>query len=210
MANLLFDFNGTLSDDEPLMCGIFRELFAEVGRPLSEQEYFERLAGFSDPEIVELWLGPAHPRAAELVARKIAVYRERVADGSTVAPETREAVREAAARDAVAVVSGSARAEIEPVLEAADIRDAVTAIVAIEDVARGKPDPGGYLRALELLGVAASNAIAVEDSPPGIAAAKAAGVYCVALAGTFAPERLTGADEVVHRIDRALVRRLVS
>ena len=55
VAALLFDFNGTLSDDEGIQCAIFRELFAEQGRPLLEQEYFDVLAGRSDPEIVERW-----------------------------------------------------------------------------------------------------------------------------------------------------------
>ena len=53
---VIFDFNGTLSHDEPILCEIFCELFAEHGRPLSTQEYFDELAGLSDPEIVRTWL----------------------------------------------------------------------------------------------------------------------------------------------------------
>ena len=52
----VFDFNGTLSDDEPILCEIFMRLFAEHGKPMSAQEYFDRLAGLSDPEIVRAWL----------------------------------------------------------------------------------------------------------------------------------------------------------
>src|SRR5690349_3960582 len=52
---IVFDFNGTLSDDEPVMCEIFRTLFAEHGRPLTERQYYEELAGLSDPEIVRTW-----------------------------------------------------------------------------------------------------------------------------------------------------------
>src|ERR671922_173585 len=58
---LVFDFNGTLSHDEPILCEIFVELFAERGRPLSAQEYFDELAGHSDEEIVRLWLGDEYP-----------------------------------------------------------------------------------------------------------------------------------------------------
>ena len=54
---VVFDFNGTLSDDEPVLCEIFMHLFAEHGKPMSAQEYFDRLAGLSDPEIVRTWLG---------------------------------------------------------------------------------------------------------------------------------------------------------
>ena len=46
---IVFDFNGTLSHDEPILCEIFMELFAEHGKPLSAQEYFDVLAGLWTP-----------------------------------------------------------------------------------------------------------------------------------------------------------------
>jgi HAD superfamily hydrolase (TIGR01509 family) len=109
----------------------------------------------------------------------------------------------------VVVVSGSARVEVETVLEAAGLSSAVSGLVAAEDVERGKPAPDGYLRALELLGISAEDAVAVEDSDVGVAAAKAAGLRCVAVAGTMSPKRLAAADEIVPRLDPELVRRLV-
>ena len=135
---LLLDFNGTISDDEALLCSILQELFAEQGRPLSIEEYYERLAGLSDPEIVDLWLGPGQD---DVVARKIDLYRERAGDGATVSPEARAAVLAAAERVPVVVVSGSARVEVETVLEAAGLIDAVSGVVAAEDVEHGKPAP---------------------------------------------------------------------
>ena len=206
MRALLLDFNGTLSDDEPLLYRIFQKLFAEAGRPLTEAEYYAELAGLSDPELVEKWFGKPRP---DLVARKIARYRE-LADGSTISDEARAAVREAANTVDVAVVSGSARAEIEPVLEAAGLREAITVIVTADDIARSKPDPEGYLIALHLLGVAPADAAAVEDSDVGVAAAKAAGLYCVAVTSTMPAERLSNADELAARFDRDLIARLVS
>ena len=67
MRALLLDFNGTISDDEPLLCRIFMELFADE-KPLNEDEYYERLAGLADREIVQVWLGRDDPA---LVQRKI-------------------------------------------------------------------------------------------------------------------------------------------
>jgi beta-phosphoglucomutase len=206
VTSILFDFNGTISDDEPLLCAIFQELFAQVGRPLSEREYFDRLAGLADREIVSTWLGREDH---DIVARKIELYRERAADGRTVDEETRAAIRLAVEQAPATVVSGASRDEIEPVLAAAGLADAFTAIVAMEDVERGKPDPSGYRRALELLGIEARAAVAIEDSPPGVAAAKAAGLRCAALTRTFPAERLP-ADLHAHRVDRALIRRLGS
>src|SRR5262249_35738448 len=135
---VLFDFNGTLSDDEPLLCELFRELFAERGKPLAEEEYYARLAGLSDPEIVRDWLGRDDP---ELLAEHTRRYIERAGDGSTVRRETREAVEAAAGRARLAVVSGALREVVEAVLAGAGLRDHFAAVVTAEDVERGKPDP---------------------------------------------------------------------
>lgn len=205
MRALLLDFNGTISDDEPLLCRIFIELFAKE-KPLSEREYYERLAGLADREIVRVWLGRDDPA---LVERKIERYGE-LADGTTVTQESRDAVEYAAGRAAVGVVSGSARAEIEPVLAKTGLMRSVSAIVASDDIRRSKPDPEGYLIALHLLGVTASEAAAVEDSEAGVEAAKAAGLYCAAVTTTLPAERLSAADEIADRFDRDLIAGLLS
>ena len=81
---VVFDFNGTLSDDEPILCEIFMLLFAEHGKPMSAQEYFDRMAGLSDPEIVRAWMGDEHPDVDAVIQERIALYRDAVADGSTM------------------------------------------------------------------------------------------------------------------------------
>jgi beta-phosphoglucomutase len=209
---VIFDFNGTLSQDEPILLAIFQELFAEYGRPLSAEEYFDELAGLSDPEIVRTWLGADHPAVGEVIERRVERYRELAADGSTVPEAVREAVRYAAERVPLAVVSGAARAEIEPVLEAAGLAGLVRVVVAAEDVLRGKPAPDGYLRALELLdgGLAASDVLVVEDAEAGITAAKAAGMRCIAVLGTLPRERLAAADETVSELEVGLMQRVLS
>jgi beta-phosphoglucomutase len=208
---VIFDFNGTLSHDEPILLTIFQDLFAEYGRPLAAEEYFAELAGLSDPEIVRTWLGADHPAVDEVIERRIERYRELTADGSTIPEQVRAAVRFAAERVPVAVVSGAARAEIEPVLEAAELAGLVRLVVAAEDVPHGKPAPDGYLRALELLdaGLVASEVLVFEDAEAGIAAAKTAGMRCIAVLGTLPPERLTAADEIVKALDVQLMKRVL-
>jgi beta-phosphoglucomutase len=207
---VVFDFNGTLSNDEPILCEIFQELFAEQGRPLSVQEYYDELAGLSDPEIVRKWLGPDHPAVGDVIEQRISRYRERVADGSSVPQSRREAVEYAAEHVPVGVVSGAARAEIEPVLAAAGLDQHVSFLVAAEDVERGKPHPDGYERAVALLDVQPSDVLVFEDTEAGVAAAKAAGVRCIAVLGTLEPERLAAADELVPELDRGLLERLLA
>jgi beta-phosphoglucomutase len=206
---VVFDFNGTLSNDEPILFEIFRELFEAHGKPLSAQEYFDQLCGLSDPEIVRTWLGPDHPAVDEVVRERIARYQAAVADGSTVEEPIREALRYIAERVPVGIVSGAARAEVESVLRAASLADAVTFVVAAEDVENGKPHPEGYLRALELLDAdfRPAQVVVFEDTEAGIASAKAAGMTVVAVTGTLAPERLREADEQIDRVTIDVVRR---
>jgi beta-phosphoglucomutase len=205
-AALLFDFNGTLSDDEQIQCQIYQEIFAEAGKPLGKAQYFAELAGLSDPEIVRTWLGEERP---ELVAERVSRYQARAADGSTVGPAAREAVRYAAKRAQLAVVSGAARVEIESVLTSAGLTELISLVVAADDVEAGKPDPEGYIRALELLDRRPDEAVAFEDSEAGVAAAKAAGLRCIALEGTVEVDRLAAADEIVGALDVELMQRLL-
>jgi beta-phosphoglucomutase len=208
---LLFDFNGTLSDDEPVLCEIWQEIFAEQGKPLTREEYFAHLAGLSDPEIAEAWLGDDPKLVEAVMVERVRRYRERVGDGSTITPSAREAVAAAAARVPVGVVSGAARADIDLVLAAAGLAELFAVVVAAEDVANGKPDPEPYLLALARLDAPLdpSEVVAFEDSEAGVAAAKGAGLRCVAVLGTADRARLAPADEIVERVDADLVRRLL-
>jgi beta-phosphoglucomutase len=207
---LVFDFNGTLSHDEPLLFAIYAELFAEQGRPLGEAEYFGRLAGQSEEAIVGGWLGIDGDALRALIEERVERYR-RLADGSTVPASIREAVHQAARRVPVAIVSGAYRREIEPVLAGAGLADSIAVVVAADDVARGKPDPEGYLCVLEQLGEGFEPAevVAFEDTPAGIASARDAGLRCLAVRGTVPDARLAGADGIVDAIDVELVRSLV-
>jgi len=205
---VVFDFNGTLSDDEPILCEIFMHLFAEHGKPMSAQEYFDRLVGLSDPEIVRAWLGDDDPDVEAVIEERTRRYRYAVADGSSVHEHVREAVRFAASRVPLAICSGAARAEIEPVVDAAGLAACFEAIVSSDDIDHGKPDPEGYAKALAALDVDPADSLVVEDTEAGIASARAAGVgRVVALQTTLDPRRLREADMLIDRLDIAVMRR---
>jgi HAD superfamily hydrolase (TIGR01509 family) len=211
---VIFDFNGTLSDDEPVLYRIYAELFAEHGRPLPEPDYYDRLAGHSDAEIVRRWLGDRDDSEA-VVNRRVTRYRELVSDGSTITPRVRQAVATAAARVPVAIVSGASAAEIRPVVAAAGLAAAFTTVVSSDDVHHAKPHPEGYQIALRRLeerapGLRPDEVTVLEDTEPGVAAARAAGMRCIAVGRTLAPDRLAAADEVVAGVDRALIERILA
>jgi beta-phosphoglucomutase len=208
---LIFDFNGTLSHDEPVLCAIYQELFAREGRPLTTAEYYEQLAGRSEEAIIGSWLGVHGTTLDVLIAERIERYIAAARGGGTVPGHIRAAVRAAALRVPVAIVSGAFRAEIEPVLDGAGLLELFAAVVTADDVIDGKPHPAGYLRALRLLGddLPPGEIVAFEDTEAGVAAAKDAGLHCLAVAGTLPPDRLARADELVPRIDETLIEGLL-
>jgi beta-phosphoglucomutase-like phosphatase (HAD superfamily) len=207
-----FDFNGTLSHDEPILYAVYRDLFAEHGRPLTEDDYYGTLAGLSEETIIGTWLGVEGGELASLVEERIERYLALAGRGETVPSAVREAVSYAAERVPVAVVSGAFRREIEPVLAGAGLAGSVSVVVAADDVERGKPDPAGYLRAVALLdrGLEPDRVAAFEDTEAGVASAKAAGLYCIGVLGTHPAERLRPADELVEAISAAALERLLA
>jgi beta-phosphoglucomutase len=203
---VVFDFNGTLSDDEPVLARVYQELFAELGRPITEAEYFEHLAGHTDEEMLTRWFGSSNEA---WIAERIDRYNALVADGSTIDADMRAALRFAAERVPIAIVSAAARREIDVVVEGAGIRDLLSLIVSQDDVTNGKPDPECYLTAARLLAVESSRMLVFEDTDVGVSAAKAAGARVVGLTRTLGAERMAAADELAERIDLPLVERLL-
>ena len=204
---VVLDFNGTISDDEPLLAELFVQIFGEIGIEVTEERYWGEFAGYSDPEIVERILTEAgrHDLAVAqgLLDRRAELYLARAGAGETVHPEVAACVREIADRVPVAVASGAVRVEVEAVLEGSGLRSLLATVVTADDVTHGKPDPEGYLIALDRLGLPGSDALSFEDTHFGVMAAVAAGVRCVGVGTTMSAERLrdAGAVAVVASLD---------
>jgi sugar-phosphatase len=78
-------------------------------------------------------------------------------------------------------------------------------MICADEIARGKPDPEGYLTAAARLGVLAADCVVIEDAPAGIESARAAGMRTVAIAVTYPVDQLTGADAIVARLTDLIV-----
>lgn len=208
---VIFDFNGTLSHDEPVWFEVYREVLAAHGRPITRAEYFQHLTGLSDAEAATAWLGPDYPRLADVVEEGVARFRTFAGDGSTVREAAREAVGAAAALVPVGIVTTGLRAGLDELLAAAGLYEHVAFTITADDVSRTKPDPEAYLLALKRLGgIPAGEVLVVEDTPVGVEAARAAGTRCVAVLGTVPRDRLAAADEIVAVLDANCVRRLLA
>lgn len=199
MDALLLDFNGVVVNDEPLHFTAFRAVLAEEGITLDEGTYYADYLGWDDQASFRQAFRragrPLEPRAADrLVARKAARYAALAERDLPLVPGVRGFVRGAAERWRVAVASGALRTEIAFGLERAGIAGLIATIVSAEDVGVTKPDPASFRLAATRLG--ARRAVVVEDSLPGLLAARALGAGCVMLATSHPAGALAAGDRV--------------
>ncbi|HET6578062.1 MAG TPA: HAD family phosphatase [Gemmatimonadales bacterium] len=199
---ILFDFNGVIIDDEPQHCDALIATLAEYGHTLDRDTYYRDYLGFDDRECFRFAFGQAgrpldETALGEAIERKNAHYERAVRASMRLVPGAADFI-ESAALDAfqLAIVSGALRREIELVLELAGLRPHFAEIVAAEDVSACKPDPQGFHRALAALELAPRRCMVIEDSLPGLAAARAAGLRCAMLATSHAESACGGADLV--------------
>ncbi len=95
------------------------------------------------------------------------------------------------------VATGSERAVALRVLKTLGLAEIFTAVVGDDDVTRGKPSPEPYLKAVERLGADPACCLVLENAPAGVQAAKAAGLFCLAVATYLEPHYLAAADAVL-------------
>ena len=201
-AAILFDFNGVIVDDEPQHCEALIATLAEQGFTLDRDTYYREYLGFDDRECFRFSFArmgrPAdEPALLQAIERKNAHYERAIRDSMRLVPGAEDFI-ESAALDGfqLAIVSGALRREIELVLDLAGLRPHFSEIVAAEDVSACKPDPQGFNRARAALELAPHRCIVIEDTLPGMAAARAAGLRCAMLTTSHDEAACGGADLV--------------
>jgi putative hydrolase of the HAD superfamily len=199
-------------DSETAVFDAYRRLYAAHGHELRLDEWASgigTLGGFDPVEELETRLGREIDEAV-LEGRS---WEDIASAGDpALRPGVRAYVDGARERGiTLGIVSSNDRAWVDRHIERLGVADVWDAIVTADgDEERAKPNPALYLDALAVLGVDASAAVAIEDSPNGIAAAKGAGVYCVAAPNDVTAELdLSGADVVVRSLDELPFARLL-
>jgi HAD superfamily hydrolase (TIGR01509 family) len=203
-SGILFDFNGVIVDDEAQHCEALLATLAEHGCSVNREDYYREYLGLDDRECFRFTFQrmglPQDDRiVCEAVARKHALYQQMVTQSMQLVPGVADFIEDAALDGfQLAIVSGALRSEIDLILNQCGLRSHFAEIVAAEDVAVCKPDPTGYNRARAMLELSPQRCVVLEDSIPGLRAARAAGIPCVMLA-TSHPEAACAAADLVWR-----------
>lgn len=196
---IIFDMDGVVVDSTSLHTVAWERYLARLG--VDGNGIMRRMLGKRNDQIVRDLFGSALP-AAEVDrhgAEKEALYRELMAPvfERHLVPGVREFVREAArAGVPLGLGTNAERLNVEFVLGRAGLADAFRAVVDGQQVSRPKPDPEVYLEVARQLGVPPRDCVIFEDSPGGMAAARAAGARLVAVLTTL-PEA-PGADLAIR------------
>jgi HAD superfamily hydrolase (TIGR01509 family) len=190
---LLFDLDGTLIETDDLHREVFADLMKPYGIDVTYEFYREKVHGRLNLDIFADIL-PDHPDPQALSEEKEARFRAVLPQPTPAMPGAERLISEArVAGWGLAVVTNAPRLNAEAMLDAVQLRDAFEVIVIGEECAEGKPHPEPYLEAMRQLKVAPDHAIAFEDSPSGMRAAKASGAYAVGIRSQVEDAVLTAA-----------------
>jgi len=188
-TTVLFDMDGLMVDTEPLSRAAWDKVLAPHGAIINDDLY-ERMLGRRMLESADMVLADyALPvTAAELIARKIATFKQILADNVSAMPGLWLLLEELARRDIPWGVATSSPREIaELILRELALEKRCRALVAGDQVQHGKPAPDIYLAAAREMGLDQAACLALEDSAPGCLAAAAAGMRVVAVTTELPP-----------------------
>lgn len=200
---VIFDMDGVLVDSEPLINRAAVAMFHERGDTQVRGSDFtpfigagedRYIAGVADHYRIDLDVAAAK-------ARTYAIYLERFVGELVPYPGAVRCVQMCRARARVAVASATDHVRLVANLAQAGLPvDSWDVVVSGNDVAAKKPAPDGFLLAAARLGCEPAQCVVIEDSQHGVAAAKAAGMRCVAVTQTFPARLLQAADLIVPTI----------
>jgi HAD superfamily hydrolase (TIGR01509 family) len=179
-AGIVFDNDGLFLDTEPCWTRAQRAVFERRGQvfDLAAKHALVGTAPATAALVLERLLDPPG-QGAEASAEMYELAAHEIAAGAEPRPGALELLEALRGRWPVAVASNAPRRHLLTGLRRVGVEEGFDVTLGIEDVGAPKPAPDLYLRACELLGVEPTRSVAIEDSPPGVAAARAAGLFVI-------------------------------
>ena len=208
---VIFDMDGVLVDSEPLTIRAYLQAAAEFSIPLEEHEFIQHFV--IEGTLIRPFFEERSGGAADwqdFFQRTTELYRELVREDLKTMPGATELLTDLKAHDIpCALATSAARVTMDLVLDRFDLAPYFEATVALEDVARAKPDPEAFLKAAAALHVSPERCVVIEDAPKGLHAAKAAGLKCIVVPTPLSQSSdFSAADLVVESLEQLSVERL--
>jgi phosphoglycolate phosphatase/beta-phosphoglucomutase len=208
---IFFDFNGVIIDDETIQMKAYQEVLRSHQIDLTEEWYMSAL-GMDDRTFVKAMFERAkqpltEPVLETVLSAKTDLHREMIAE-LPLFPGVLTFLKATSREFSLGLVSMANKTEVGYVFERANLTPLFEVVVTAEDASACKPAPDCYLTGLQKLNekrqhernlpVLASECLAIEDSPPGIQSARAAGMRTLGITNTVSEEalRIAGADVV--------------
>ena len=190
---VLLDFNGVIINDESIHQELIADILISENLRPDESEFQTLCLGRSDRACLRDILGQRGRVVSDkyldnLIQKKTQAYQQKLEnlDNLPIYPGIEEFLTQLQQQGiAIALVTGALRSEVELVLQKSGIAKYFSVIVGGDDITQSKPEPEGYLLAVSQLNLRPSECLAIEDSYPGIEAAKKAGIPVVGIANTY-------------------------
>lgn len=207
---VLFDMDGVIVSSEPLHVIAFRNILAQHGFSLSNEDYLDHFAGKTDMAGFISYFGgqDGAPELDTIMGQKAREYAKLAQEELRPYPGVLELIERLADQGVLmGLVTGSLRSEAELTLTTFGIREHFSCVVSAHDIRFSKPNPEGYLQGADKLGVRPADCVVIEDAPSGVAAAVAAGMRCLGVLTTHSRADLAAATALVPALSATCLDR---
>ncbi len=206
---VIWDLDGVVIDSEEDHKKAWQRLAHETGKEFSDEQFAATFGWRNDAIVPTVWGTVSNEELQELADHKEAYYRDYVRQTVTFLPGAQDlmsALHEASYPQAIG--SSAPTANIELVKEVLGLERYINAFVSGETVPHGKPAPDIFLKAAKELGMEPKQCLVIEDAVAGVAAARAGGMYSIAVAYGRTLPGLQIATLVVKDLTEVTVERI--
>jgi beta-phosphoglucomutase len=213
LRTVIFDFDGVITDSEILHLRAFNNVLARYDIEIATKDYYKEYLGFTDFDCFKMLVDKRllklddEGQIRSLIAQKNEIFKKLAVTDGNIMEGVRDFLNMLRKNEIpMAICSGAVMAEIELILQQANLRTYFEVIVSGEQVTKGKPSPEGFLLTLQRLNqnradsILPTQCVVIEDSHWGLEAGKAAKMHTVAITTSYDAEQLTQAEKIVSKL----------
>lgn len=202
---IIFDMDGTLLESTEADFKAWERVFNDYGKQLTFEDYVP-LLGIRSADVIINYIGKSNDDDVKRILKEKFDYFVEYVNNNPIQPVLAAELFLKSMSSypiKVALATSSRKEKMEMVLKQLNFLQYFEAIVTGNEVANSKPAPDIFLKAAERLGLDPKDCLVVEDGPVGVAAAKSAGMTCIAITATHPADKLQQADLIIHTYDKA-------